>query len=236
MGKSWPTGEQNPVDQCFSLLPPTHRECWDTFYMASQISTQALLGVINSFSCVGSLFPSPNLQVYYPIKYLYRLPKWLNGKVSSSKFRRCKRHGFNPRVWKIHWGRKWQPIPVFLPGKSHGPRSLVGYSPWGHKELDIFLVTEHAYKVFIQKFSTWILLFRGTQVRQARFPVLCWFPSYKSVEKRGQCQQKIHQEWFSSTKTPCRHIDVLDIDIDIFNVIALLLKVFLLLIKLHLRR
>ena len=32
--------------------------------------------------------------------------------------------------------RKWQPTPVFLPGKSHGPRSLVGYSPWGRKELD----------------------------------------------------------------------------------------------------
>ena len=32
--------------------------------------------------------------------------------------------------------RKWQPIPVFLPGKSHGQSSLVGYSPWGHKELE----------------------------------------------------------------------------------------------------
>ena len=31
------------------------------------------------------------------------------------------------------WRRKWQDIPVFLPGKSHGQRSLVGYSPWGHK-------------------------------------------------------------------------------------------------------
>jgi len=39
-------------------------------------------------------------------------------------------------VGKIPWRRKWQPTPVFLPGKSHGQRSLVGYSPWGHKELD----------------------------------------------------------------------------------------------------
>ena len=31
-------------------------------------------------------------------------------------------------------GREWQPTPVFLPGKSHGQRNLVGYSPWGHKE------------------------------------------------------------------------------------------------------
>ena len=34
------------------------------------------------------------------------------------------------------WRRKWQPTPVLLPGKSHGWRSLVGYSPWGHKESD----------------------------------------------------------------------------------------------------
>ena len=39
-------------------------------------------------------------------------------------------------AWKIPWKRKWQPTPVLLPGKSHGQRSLVGYSPWGHKELD----------------------------------------------------------------------------------------------------
>ena len=41
---------------------------------------------------------------------------------------------FDPRAGKIPWRRKWQPIPIFLPGKSHGQRSLVGYSPWGWKE------------------------------------------------------------------------------------------------------
>ena len=39
-------------------------------------------------------------------------------------------------VGKILWRRKWQPTPVLLPGKSHGQRSLVGYSPQGHKESD----------------------------------------------------------------------------------------------------
>ena len=34
-------------------------------------------------------------------------------------------------------GGKWQPTPVFLPGKFHGQRSLLGYSPWGLKELDM---------------------------------------------------------------------------------------------------
>ena len=37
----------------------------------------------------------------------------------------------NPWVGKIPWRRKWQPTPIFLPGESHGQRSLVGYSPWG---------------------------------------------------------------------------------------------------------
>ena len=36
----------------------------------------------------------------------------------------------------MHWRRKWQPTPVLLPGKSHGQRSMVGYSPQGHKESD----------------------------------------------------------------------------------------------------
>ena len=43
---------------------------------------------------------------------------------------------FGPWVKKIYWRREWQPAPVFLPGKSHGRRILVGYSPWGHKESD----------------------------------------------------------------------------------------------------
>ena len=61
------------------------------------------------------------------------LPWWLSGKESTCRWRR---RGFDPWVRKIPWRKKWQPTPVFLPGKSHG-QSLVGYSPWGHKELDM---------------------------------------------------------------------------------------------------
>ena len=43
---------------------------------------------------------------------------------------------FDPWVRKIPWRRVWQPTPIFLPAESHGERSLVGYRPWGHKELD----------------------------------------------------------------------------------------------------
>ena len=48
----------------------------------------------------------------------------------------CRRPRFDPWVGKIPWRREWQPTPVFLPGESHGGRSLVGYNPWGRKELD----------------------------------------------------------------------------------------------------
>ena len=61
---------------------------------------------------------------------------WLRGKQSSCQCRRCRRHGFNPQVRKVPWRRKWQLTPVFLPGKPHGQRSLVGYSLWGRKQSD----------------------------------------------------------------------------------------------------
>ena len=44
--------------------------------------------------------------------------------------------GLTPAIRKILWRRKWQPAPVFLPGETHGQRSLVGYSPCGHKKSD----------------------------------------------------------------------------------------------------
>ena len=69
-------------------------------------------------------------------------PRWHSGKESACQCRRCKRHRFDPWVAKIPWSGKWQPTPVFLPGKSHEQRSLVGYSPWGRKESNS---TEHMY-------------------------------------------------------------------------------------------
>ena len=61
------------------------------------------------------------------------LPRWLSGKESA---RQCTRLGFHPWVRKIPWRRAWQPTPIFLPGESHGQRSLEGYSPRGRKESD----------------------------------------------------------------------------------------------------
>ena len=47
------------------------------------------------------------------------------------------RQGFNPWVGKLPWRRKWKPTSEFLTGQSHGKRRLVGYCPWGGKELDM---------------------------------------------------------------------------------------------------
>ena len=49
---------------------------------------------------------------------------------------------FDSWVGKIPWRRAWQPTAVFLPGESHGQRSLESYSPWGRQELD---TTEQGY-------------------------------------------------------------------------------------------
>ena len=63
------------------------------------------------------------------------LSSWLSGKESTCQ---CTKYGFKPWVGKNPWRRKWQLSPVFLPGKSHGQRSLVGYIVHGvAKELDM---------------------------------------------------------------------------------------------------
>ena len=74
------------------------------------------------------------------------------GKESACQCRRCKGCGFNPWVGKILWRKKWQPTPVFWPGKFHQQRSLVDYSPWGHKELD---TTEHRFILSYKKHEMW---------------------------------------------------------------------------------
>ena len=67
---------------------------------------------------------------------LQGFPHGTSGKLSACQYRRHKKHGFN------HWmGRpleeEMQPTPIFLPEKFSGQRSLVGYSLWDHKELDM---------------------------------------------------------------------------------------------------
>ena len=81
----------------------------------------------------------PGSHIFPLLMFLPWLSRWLTGKEFAFWFRRP---GFNSWVRKIPWRRKWQPTPIFLPWKSNGQRSVVGYSPWGRKELD---TTEHTH-------------------------------------------------------------------------------------------
>ena len=68
------------------------------------------------------------------------LPWWVSGKEST-----CNTGDpANPWVGKVPRRRERLPTPVFLPGEFHGQKSLLGYSPWGHKELDMTEETENA--------------------------------------------------------------------------------------------
>ena len=73
-------------------------------------------------------------------------PWWLSGKESACNAGDTGNIKPDPRFapWgrKIPWRRKCQSTPVFLLGKSHRQRGLMGYSPWGHKESDM---TDHTH-------------------------------------------------------------------------------------------
>ena len=86
-----------------------------------------LLVVVNQFLTQGA----------FPFTILPRgFPGDISGKELACQCRRHKSGRFDPWVGKILQGRAWQLTPVFLPGKSHGWRSLVGCSPWGRGESD----------------------------------------------------------------------------------------------------
>ena len=71
-------------------------------------------------------------QTKYKSRIILSFPGGTSGEEPTCQCRRLKRHGFNPWVGKIPWRRAWQPTPVFLQ-EAHGQRSLVSYSPRGHR-------------------------------------------------------------------------------------------------------
>ena len=83
------------------------------------------------------------------------------GKEPACQCRRCKTclDREDPWIGRICWRWEWQPTPTFLPGDFHGQRSLVGYSPWCHEELDttrgltLSLSTPHGQVKLMHKIS-----------------------------------------------------------------------------------
>ena len=123
------------------------------------------------------LFPLPQFtrkRSWHSIKFLHRgcwpgvldfdyygfviwgsgLPRWLSGKESSHQ---CKRHGFDPWGGMIPWRREWQATLAFLPGKSHGQRSLADYSPWDCKTVRQNLETKQQQQFEDHLFSLHLL-------------------------------------------------------------------------------
>ena len=113
----------------FSRCPPERRMLllWDSLPWMASVTQKTVLCCAELVSA--SLDPEA-LCLDKSIKDS-GLPWWLSGEESACQ---CKRGWFSPWVWKIPCRRKWQPTPVFWPGKFHGQKSLVGYSPWGLNE------------------------------------------------------------------------------------------------------
>ena len=105
------------------------------------------------------------------------------GSDGKSICQQCRRPGFDHWVRKIPWRRKWQPTAVFLPGKFHGRRSLVGYNPRRHKESDTTeqLHFQLNFKFWYTSRYSWITLhiiwFRS---RVDHFSQVPWFLSLKN--------------------------------------------------------
>ena len=74
------------------------------------------------------------------------------------------------------WRRKWQPTPVFLPGESHGQRTLAGCSPWGHKEL---VMTEQLTLSLLSSVQGGNWLFQGFEIRICKYKEVSTSPGYR---------------------------------------------------------
>ena len=137
MMKFFSTLTGNFVYTCtVSPLATDCKRLWEFIADLATLGAQ-LCGVLSPHICPTSL----SLRSYLPRKHW-----WLSGKESACQYKTHGRCQFDPWVRKILWRRKWQPAPVFLPGKSHGQRSLASYSTWGCKESD---TTEHAHHIIV---------------------------------------------------------------------------------------
>ena len=99
---------------------------------------------------------------------------------------------------KTSWRRKWQPTPVLLPGKSHGQRSLVGYSLWGHKsqtQLTDWTTTNSIKMDYLtwgrvrcsslRIINIWESFIMHITIQQAKKIKYCRLEPYKSTQKQG---------------------------------------------------
>ena len=94
---------------------------------------------------------------------------------------------------KIPWKRKWQPTPVFLPGESHGQRSLAGYRPWGCKEWD---AAEHAHTQFVSSNPRLLIYPALLSPLVTMFVFYVWEEKKKKSLEEADYQEDL-KEWIS---------------------------------------
>ena len=122
------------------------------------------------------------LLVYYSDRYCSKRLFIRVSEVAQSQESVCNAGDTDsiPGLGRFPWRRKWQPAPIFLPGKSHGQRSLVCYSPWGRKESDTterlhfhFLSLSHKLicLLLLPHLKTHVIV-SWTKIIQDNFPIL----------------------------------------------------------------
>ena len=94
-----------------------------------------------------------------------------SGKEPTCQCRRHKRHRLNPWVGKIPWRRAWQPIPVALPGESHGQRSLVDSVHMGCTESDMTEATQYTCIHNIKVYCLGIEFLINMKINMTIFPI-----------------------------------------------------------------
>ena len=130
--------------------PQTLLYMWVTQrYFKMQILTSEVQGeawgsyISNKFPDEARVTVPPHLECY--LSKNWGFPGGTSGKEPACQCGRHKRHGFDPWVGQIPWRKAWQPTPVFLPEEFlHGHRSLMGYSSYGRKQLDMTEATKYA--------------------------------------------------------------------------------------------
>ena len=154
------------------------------------VSQIIMLYTLNLYNAICQLYLNETGIFIYGVKYGSNLgfPGGTSGKEPACQCRTCKRRRFDSWVGKIARRRAWQSTPIFLPGESHGQRSLVGYSPRGHKESDM------------TEWLTLSLLFHPSLE-----PTGCWLgagPSTNKLEEfqNGACQLQCTCNRMSSPK------------------------------------
>ena len=102
------------------------------------------------------------------ILWVSQMAHWLRIRLPS------RRHRVNPWVGKIPWRRKRQPTAVFLPGNSHGQRSLAGYSPCGHRRVGHNWAIKPEHHTYVIRLCLWIYTYTDRERQESTDYKLLW--------------------------------------------------------------